>query len=160
MSPRAFPSPLSLWNNSVVHECMPHLYLHTLLWAVACVAFFGCLRLREITATANPIQPSLLMGSLLTPTLYRQLFSSLGHTKTNPLGRGVIMYLGKMDSTLCQVRALLHYLAVCPGPRNGPLFILEDGHHLPRDLFVVQVRAVLAAAGVDQSRYKPQSLTI
>lgn len=144
-----------------VPDTQPHPYMHTLLWAVACVAFFGCLRLGELTATANT--PSAIsadgiaIDSHSAPSVIRL---SLSPTKTYPFGRGAVVYLGKTDSAVCPVRALLRYLAVRPGHRSGPLFILQEGHHLPRDLFVAQVRAALSAAGVDQSRYSGHSFRI
>ena len=79
----------------------------------------------------------------------------LRHSKTDNFGAGVSLYVGAMGCNLCPVAAMLSYLAVRPST-PGP-FVHQDGRPL---LCPGLVRAVLASAGVDTSRYSGHSFRI
>ena len=47
-------------------------------------------------------------------------------SKTDPFRQGVTLFLGRTESPLCPMDALLPYLAV-RGNQEGPLFIMANG---------------------------------
>ncbi len=83
----------------------------------------------------------------------------LRHSKTDQYGRGVEVYLGKTDEELCPVSALLAYLAI-RGNESGPLFRLNDGRYLTKEIFIAKVRAALSVLGLDSSTYAGHSFRI
>ena len=117
-------------------------------WAACCIAFFS------FSGWVNSLCPqSGVMGLLIActsgdvavddhsnPSLVR---SHLQKSKTDQLGRGVNIYLGRTDKDLCTVAALLTYLAVC-GMEPGPLFELSNGHFLTKQTFSARVRSALS----------------
>ena len=54
----------------------------------------------------------------------------LRKSKTDPFGRGVELFVGRMGRDLCPVAVLLNYLAI-HSKEDGPLFILQDGRPCP-----------------------------
>ena len=69
------------------------------------------------------------------------------------------MYVGRTDSDLGPVAALLSYLQ-CSGAAPGPLFMFTSGRLLTRKRFVELVRAALALTDVDQRKYCGHSFRI
>ena len=59
---------------------------------------------------------------------------AIKQSKTDPFRRGVNIYLGATDSTICPVKAVLAYL-VLRGGQAGPLFITQEGKGLTRLAF-------------------------
>uniref|UniRef100_A0A1X7T011 Tyr recombinase domain-containing protein n=1 Tax=Amphimedon queenslandica TaxID=400682 RepID=A0A1X7T011_AMPQE len=136
-------------------------FLHLLLWTTASVAFFGFLRLGEVTATPGS-PPSILAESVAidshqSPSIIRLTVS---RSKTDQFGKGAWVVLGKTDDDLCPVSALLAYLARRPGPRVGPLLIQEDGQPLTRDFFVHLLKEALGRCGIDSGGYSGHSFRI
>ena len=68
------------------------------------------------------------MDSITHPIL---LAVTLCHSKTDPFGAGVTIYLGRTYDDICPVVAVLAYIAVRP-PFQGPLFIYRDSSPLTR----------------------------
>jgi len=135
-----------------------------MLWAACCLGFFGFLRAGEFTIQkAQDFDPSLSLcphdvsvDSHANPSMVR---IHLKRSKTDPFRHGVDIFVGRTDSDLCPVAAVLAYIAVRP-PLPGPLFIFADGQPLTRDKLVQAVRQALATAGVDTSGYTGHSLQI
>ena len=71
------------------------------------------------------------------------------------------MFLGKTNSSLCPVSAILNYLAVWPS-LAGPLFIFKDGTPLTRDVFCKKKLMITlkAAHAVDPDGYSGHSFRI
>ena len=80
----------------------------------------------------------------------------LRRSKTDQLGKGLDIYLGRTDEDLCPVAALLAYLAI-RGKEPGPLFRLSDGHLLTKQIFIEKVRAALSVLGYDYTSYAGHS---
>lgn len=141
--------------------CNPGDHLHVLLWATACIAFFGFLRLGEVTAVPNGPPPILMSGVAIDshskPTMIKL---TLGRTKSDPFGTGTTVYLGKTGVQLCPVQAVLGYLAVRPPAQQGPLLVTRDGGPLSRECFVQHLKTALTALGVDHRRYSGHSFRI
>ena len=100
-----------------------------MLWAAACLAYFGFMRAGEFTTSSSIDPPAILasdvaVDSHTNPSMLRIL---LRRAKTDPFGKGVVICVGKTNSTMCPVAALLGYLAARPAG-DGPLFIFRAAH--------------------------------
>ena len=80
-------------------------------------------------------------------------------SKTDQLGRGARIYIGRTDTELCPVAALIAYLAV-RGMDSGPLFRLQDGTPLLKTFVVNRVREALLTLGYNQSLYAGHSFRV
>ena len=80
-------------------------------------------------------------------------------SKTDSFRAGIDIYLGRTNTDLCPIVAVLSYLAV-RGSEVGPLFRFNDGKPLTRQRLVNQVRTALQAQGIDSSRYSGHSFRI
>ena len=67
--------------------------------------------------------------------------------------------LGKMDSQLYPVDALLPYIVV-RGNQESPLFIMADGRRLTRQLFSDSLDNILASLHLDSGEYTTHSFRI
>ena len=80
-------------------------------------------------------------------------------SKTDPFRRGIDLFVGKTNSSLCPVTVVLNYLCT-RGMETGPLFRFRDGKVLTRQRFVTAVKAGLDKAGIDSSKYSGYSFRI
>ena len=69
------------------------------------------------------------------------------------------LFIGRTNSSICPVAALLAYLAIQP-PSNGLLFVHDNGSPLTRAGLVSPVCAALSEGSVDLSRYTGHSFRI
>ena len=107
-----------------------------MLWAACCLAFFGFLRIGEMTVPSDQkfdpschlIVKDIAIDNPKLPTVVRV---TIKQSKTDPFRRGVDLFLGKTDSDLCPVQAILSYLRL-RGRAEGPLFKFKDGRMLTR----------------------------
>ena len=83
----------------------------------------------------------------------------LKQSKTDQVGAGVDVVLGRTHSDLCPVAAVLGYFAL-RGDRPGPLFIDSAGSPLLKRTFVGDIRKVLTTLGVPQDQYAGHSFRI
>lgn len=136
-------------------------YEATMLWAACTLGFFAFLRSGEFTVVPGR------SGALLSPADVRvdchhnptYLAITLRGSKTDPVGVGCTLYIGRTSSTVCPVTALLAYLSIRP-PSPGPLFLHSDGSPLTRPSLVSAVRAALSGTGLDLSRYTGHSFRV
>ena len=91
--------------------------------------------------------------------LFFRLFITIKASKTDPFRTETIIILGKTGQQLCPLTAILLYVAV-RGAQDGPLFRFQDGSFLTHDRFVVEVRRLLTAAGIDPEPYSGYSFSI
>ena len=146
-----------VWAPSAGHD-------QKMIWAACCLAFFGFLRIGEMTVPdGGCFDPSVHLGvndialnSVKSPSFLRV---TIKQSKTDPFRRGVELYLGRSNSDVCPVAAILSYLT-CRGTGPGPLFRREDGRGLTRSHFVSSVRSALEKVGLDQSAYCGHSFRI
>ena len=133
----------------------------TMLWAAASLCFFGFFRAGELMLAteagydegAHLSFQDISVDSLTNP---QHLQVRLKSSKTDPFRTGVDVFVGRTNSSLCPVAAVLAYLAR-RGPRPGPLFFFANGKPLTRPRFVTEVKQALAQAGVDSSGYSGHS---
>jgi hypothetical protein len=128
------------------------------------MCFFGFLRVGEVVSPANPdFDPKLhltykdvRMDTCESP---RFLQIHIKASKTDPFRKGVAIFLGSTDSSICPVAAILDYM-VRRGESGGPFFTFADSRFLTRDRFVAAVRTALSSAGYDCSQYAGHSFRI
>lgn len=136
-----------------------------MLWAAACLAFFGFLRVGEFTSPSihsfdEKVHLSVADISVDRSDSPSMLYVCLKQSKTDQLRQGVSIVLGRTDQPpLCPVSAILSYLVV-RGKTAGPLFVCENGHFLTRAHFVLEVRKALELAGVNTSEFNGHSFRI
>lgn len=135
-----------------------------MLWAACCLAFFGFLRVGEMTmpddhsydASTHLSFADVAVDDPINPSFVKV---SIKQSKTDPFRKGVDLYLGKTGTDLCPVGALLSYL-VARGSESGPLLVFADTRVLTRKRFVDAVKAALTAAGIEQKNYNGHSFRI
>ena len=137
---------------------------NVMLWAACCVGFFGFLRSGELTAPEkeefDPKQHLTVNDiAIENPANPRTISIRIEQSKTDPFRQGVTIYLGRTDSMLCPVAALLSYL-VLRGRGEGPLFKFKDGRALSRPRLVSELRKALAEAGLKPENYAGHSFRI
>ena len=146
------------WTGSSEHPEGP------MLWAAACVGFFGFLRAGEFTVPSTETYDpevhlnlaDLALDSHVEPTVAR---IRIKQSKTDPFRQGVDIFLGRTEAAICPVTAIIHYIGIRkPGP--GPLFILNSGAPLTRTYLVANLQAALRQAGLDDSKYNGHSFRI
>ena len=71
----------------------------------------------------------------------------LKQSKTNQLGKGADIVLGRMDQDLCPVAAILSYIAT-RGTQPGPLFRDSRQKALTKSTFVAELHSILSRLGV------------
>ena len=129
----------------------------TMLWAACCLGFFGILRSGEMTVPPDgQYDPSRHLSrsdiAVDHPSRPEVIMVSIKKSKTDPFRQGIQLYIGRSQSDVCPVKALLGYL-VERGPQEGPLFMFPDGSYLTRQRLVDAVRQALGKAGLDASKY-------
>ena len=142
----------------------PSCHNNTMIWAACCLAFFGFLRSSEFTV---PAQDSYDESMHLSPQDFtldcrsstQMIQVRIKQSKTDPFRQGVDIYLGRTDTDICPVRALLPYFVI-RGNRPGPFFVEENGGMLTRAQFSAKVRSILAALRLDEGNYNTHSFRI
>ena len=142
----------------------PQSYTNTMTWAACCLAFFGFLRVSEFTVpTQDQYDQSchLSLGdiSLDNRDNPRLLRVHIKQSKTDPFRRGVEIYLGATNDSICPLKGILPYLAL-RGKREGPLFIFPDGRGLTRQLFSSMLGDLLNELNMDTKHYNTHSFRI
>ena len=142
----------------------PHSYHNIMMWAACCLAFFGFLRSSEFTIpTQSGYDPEVHLSpngiAVDNRAKPRLLKVTIKQSKTDPFRQGVTLCLGKTDSLLCPVDALLPYLAV-RGNQDGPLFIMADGRRLTRQSFSDSLDNILASLCLTSGEYNTHSFRI
>ncbi len=135
-----------------------------MLWAACCLAYFGFMRIGELTVPSEEgYDPSshLSWGDVLVdnPACPSRLEVRIKASKTDPFRLGVSLFIGRVASDLCPVSAMLAYL-VARGKGEGPLFGFSDGRPLTRQRLVSAVKDALDKAGVDPGHYSGHSFRI
>ncbi len=135
-----------------------------MLWVAACLGFFGFLRSGEMTVPSDAaFDPDTHLTpkdvSVDCPRKPTTMKVTIKASKTDPFRRGVDIFMGKTDTDLCPVTAMLRYLLE-RGWGEGPLFIFKDGRFLTRQCLVGAIREVLQAAGMNPRKFGGHSFRI
>ena len=102
-----------------------------MLWAASVLCFFSFFRTGEITVPSmKAFDPrahlswgDVAIDSPKDPTMLK---IKLKRSKTDQLGRGVDVYVGKTGCPLCPIAATTAYMAI-RGPQEGPFFRFQNG---------------------------------
>ena len=135
-----------------------------MMWAAVTTCFFGFFRSGEITVpslTAFNPAVHLAWGDVAVddpgnPTAIR---IRLKRSKCDQFGAGVNVHVGKTNTPLCPVTALLAYMA-SRQHAPGPFFRDERGQPLTKARFVREVRNALSQLGLPAKQFAGHSFRI
>lgn len=135
-----------------------------MLWATACLCFFGFLRLGEAVAPSQRSYDAschLCFGDVLVDSRSAPSFLQvrIKASKTDPFRQGCTIYIGTTKASICPVGAVLSFMVV-RGSAPGPLFTLASGQFLTRERMVAELRAALRARGIRADDYAGHSFRI
>ena len=120
-------------------------------WAACCLGFFGFMRSGEFTCPSDSLfQDHMLAPRDVAVDSHHQpsvVSVLLRHSKTDPFGQGITVFMGRTAHAICPVAAILSFLAQ-RGLEHGPLFRFEDGSSLSRQRLVTANRSALQSQGV------------
>lgn len=91
-----------------------------MLWAACCLScFFAFLRMGELTVPSDSgYDPMVHLNkrdiAVDHPIMPKMVRITIKQSKTDPFRKGIDLYLGRAESSLCPVKALLNYLAARP----------------------------------------------
>ena len=132
-------------------------YHRTLLRAMLVVAFYGLMRIGEITSDQQS-RTYLTLSHLSFKSDHAQLL--ITQFKHNSTGRPFHIVLPKQsDATLCPLLALRNYLSI-RGSTPGPLFCFPCHRPIPRNFFITKLNNLLNFCGLDTTLYKSHSFRI
>jgi len=145
--------------NALVKE--PPSY-NIMLWAACCLAFFGFLRVGELTILAkgsyNKSSHLSLFDIAVDKRDYPQLLRiTIRQLKTDPFCKGVKIFLGVTNRPVCPIVGITQYLAASHSHR-GPLFVTSDRNELTRQTFTALLNPLLAKLHVNIKNYNTQFL--
>lgn len=123
-----------------------------MLWAAACMCFFGCLRAGEALAPddgsfdeeAHLGWEDVVLEATRSPGWIRV---RIKESKTDRLRSGAMVTLWRTDQDICPVVAVLRYMATRKAG-SGPFFRLEASGGLTRRTFVKEVKEALIGQGM------------
>ena len=90
------------------------------------------------------------------PTAPQALRVTLKKSKTDQLGKGVDVFVGKTGCPLCPVAAVLAYMA-SRGPLPGPFFRFTNGQPLTKSQFTSHIHSALKAVGLPYNSFAGHS---
>ena len=142
----------------------PATYQSKMLWEACCVAFFGFLRVSELTVPSQHSYDQAYHLSLADLTLDNRCSPAtvqlrITQSKTNLYREGASIFLPKTNKSICPVDAIVKYLIV-QGKRNGPLFLWPDGMKLTRPLFASALANILRKLNISPQLYNTHSFRI
>ena len=113
------------------------------IWTIAATAFFGFFRLGELLpGSIKDFNPafSLTWGDVVVDNRMSPKIVQihLKKTKCNQFGPGSDVIVGHVDSPLCPVTAILHYIE-WRGTQPGPFFLNSSKEPVIKHWFVAQV---------------------
>lgn len=135
-----------------------------MLWAAMTPAFFGFLRIGELTCIST-FDPKLhLMNRDITfmPRNSPQyMLVRLKVSKTDPFRQVQTIVIGKTNSPLCPVSAIVAYLNSRPlSSDSAPLFTYVSGGLLTQEKLIRETRLLISKGGLDSREFAGQSFRI
>lgn len=126
---------------------MLNIISNIMMWKTCCTAFFSFLKSSEFTVQSqehyDPTVHLSLADVVVDCRSYPQMIQlRIKQSKTHPFRQGINLYLGKTGKGICPIKALLPYLAL-RGDHPGPLFLLQDGRTLTRQIFATALDNLL-----------------
>ena len=134
-----------------------NLYHRILFQAMYTIAFFGLMRVGEITKTISGIVPLQLKNLKIYTT---HITLTISHFKHNTTMKPFTLVLPRQSlAAVCPVTVMVQYLKV-RGPQEGPLFCFPDGGAIPRNFFIKHLKNCFSFCGLDVTLYKSHSFRI
>ena len=132
-------------------------------WAAMTLAFFGFLRLREMTCN-SPYSSAIHLSPgdiAFFPTYYKPEYMSVRVkiSKTDPFRSGQTIIIGRTNENVCLVMAMKNYLS-SRGNAEGPLFQHLSGAPLTKAGLTSETRQLLTMSGFQPSHYARHSYRI
>ena len=137
-----------------------------MIWAAITTAFFGFLRIGEMTCSGLTNSSTHLSRSGVSfhdKVNDHEAFLNLRikASKTDPFRSSTTITIGSTSGIICPVRALKTYLSRASTDHAGPLFCYSNGTPLSRSQFTKELRALLAqGAGINIADYAGHSFRI
>ena len=105
-----------------------------MVWAACSLSFFALLKVGELTIpsdTSYDLKVHLSVADIAVDNPGNLSFMqiTIKQSKTDPFRKGVNLFVGRSDSGICPVAAVLWYLEKRQ-TTMGPLFRFQDGRHL------------------------------
>lgn len=144
---------------------IPHTsnYDSLMIWAAMTLAFFGFMRLGELTCNSKysfeiHLSPS---DVRFLPTLSHPDYMSIQVkiSKCDPFRVGHTILIGKTNQPICPVKAMKMYLRARTNT-PGPLFQYQSGTPLTKDALTSETRSLLAMSGLNPTLYAGHSYRI
>jgi hypothetical protein len=134
-----------------------------MIWAAMTLAFFGFLRLGELTCNSNFSADTHLtpLDINFHPSLTNPNYISVKVkiSKTDPFRLGHTLFIGRTNQSLCPVEAMKSYL-IKRGRTAGPIFQYASGRPLTRESLTAETRQLLSLLGFKASDYAGHSYRI
>ena len=132
-------------------------YHKILLKAMFTTAFFGLMRIGEVTMSKHKSVPLLLDQLQLN---IDQAVINITHFKHNKSNKPVPIPLQRQDNyQICPVYNISQYLLL-RGRAPGPLFAFPGPCPVPREFFSKHLKQLISLAGYDIKRYQAHSFRI
>lgn len=137
-----YKKPISVEHLHQIHASVDHSTLEgTTFFAMASCAFFGLLRLGEITLHTDP-RRTLKRSHLINETT-DGIYLGLPASKTDSTWQGSNVYLARLPSIICPVRALKNMLTKRKD-NNPTLFLTRDLNTFTRTRFLFLLQTHLS----------------
>ena len=136
-----------------------------LIWATMTLAFFGFLRLGELTCnskfdpTIHLTLASITFSSAVGAETPEFMTLLIKESKTDPFRLGHTITIGSTMSDICPVKAIKSYLAVRLNAQ-GPLLVHASGKPLTKQTLINETRKLLIKSGFKASNYAGHSYRI
>ena len=131
-----------------------------MLWAAATLCFFGFFRSGELTIPTSSFNKSVHLSwgdvAIDNPQSPQLLKVSLKRSKTDQIGKGVDVFVGRTGGSLCPVSGVLAYMAI-RGQLDGPFFQFRDGSPLTKAQFTRHIRIALQNIGLPYQHFAGHS---
>ena len=132
-------------------------YVCSLLRAMFTTAFFGLLRVGEMTSdSSNQVSLHLHQLSFHTHHAVLTIHKFKHNASNNPFH---IVLKRQNDLDLCPLQALRLYIA-SRGSAKGPLFCFQNLHPVSRNFFISKLNYILKLCGLSPLLYKSHSFRI
>ena len=135
-------------------------YKRCLLCAMFSLAFFGCLRIGEITSRSGKEPPTILRSDLHLDSCLSMSLTIRNYKHSKGSRPFTISFEPQPDKAICPVVNMHRYLAVARVSPNAPLFVRADGATVSRDFFNSNLSKYLKACSLNPEFLKGHSFRI
>ena len=134
------------------------------LWAVSTLCFAGFFRLGELLPSSIPQSGTgaglrwgdVTVDNAQTPSMVR---THLSRSKCDQFGKGVDVYVGKVQGPRCPVIAVVAYMT-SRGANQAPFFLDHEKKPLTKPRFLAELKKALTAVGLHQECFAGHSFRI